>query len=114
MGYLKLSYSAGADAETVTAHRPLNPRINRVKDNGSVTLEDDSIRTLQLIRNTCSHLATLRTSLKTTAAIEYAIDAVGSQTRYSRWVHVVRAAPEDRSEETISLEHTDSMKIRDG
>jgi hypothetical protein len=44
----------------------------------SVTLEEDSIRTLELIRDNCTNIATLETSLQTTTTVELAIDALDS------------------------------------
>ena len=45
---------------------------------GRVTLQEDSIRTLELIRLNCPNIITLETSLETTTAVEVAIDALGS------------------------------------
>ena len=45
---------------------------------GRVTLQEDSIRTLELIRLNCPNITTLETSLETTAAMEVAIDALDS------------------------------------
>ena len=47
-------------------------------DLGSVTLQEDSIRTLELVRNNCTNIATLEMSLQTTTAMEFAIDALDS------------------------------------
>lgn len=45
---------------------------------GSVTLREDSIRILELIRNNCTNLAILEMSLQSTSARESAIDALDS------------------------------------
>jgi hypothetical protein len=43
---------------------------------GSVTLQEDSIRALELIRDKCTNLAILKTSLQTTATVELSIDSL--------------------------------------
>jgi hypothetical protein len=43
---------------------------------GSVTLQKDSIRALELICDRCTNLAILETSLQTTAAVELSIDSL--------------------------------------
>jgi hypothetical protein len=45
---------------------------------GNVTLQEDSIHTLELIRDNCTNIATLETSLRTTSAMEFTIAALDS------------------------------------
>jgi hypothetical protein len=57
----------------------------------SVTLEEDSIRTLELIRDNCTNIATLETSLQTTTRVELALDVLDNPRAVAKVLALVDA-----------------------
>jgi hypothetical protein len=84
---------------------------------GSVTLQEDSIRALELIRDKCTNLAILETSLETTAVVGLSIDSLNNPSAAAEALALVdmrfKAIPSVKEIIVNVYDETPSLGLRD-